>query len=74
LSVGRFGTALPFLVWIATFCGLGFGGPGGDVLLPVYQPLVQWSNLSALLLAVFGLVPTAFVLGRVLRAKGLTVR
>jgi hypothetical protein len=74
LSVGRLGTSAPFLVWIATLCVLGFTGPGGDVLLPIYVPLVQWANLSVLLLVVLGLVPTAFVLGRVLRAKGFAVR
>jgi hypothetical protein len=51
----------PLIAWIATIAVLGMAGPGGDVLL-----LADWSTLA---LVVAGLVPAAFVLGRVIRAN-----
>jgi hypothetical protein len=69
LSRGWLGAAGPLIAWIATFCVLGFGGPGGDLLFVLYVPLWRLANLSPLLLLVAGLLPAAFVLGRVLRTK-----
>jgi hypothetical protein len=48
--------SIPLAVWVVTFGVLGFGGPGGDVLLPM-------DVRSALLLGA-GLLPAAVVLGR----------
>jgi hypothetical protein len=51
--------AAPLLAWAFVVAVLGLTGPGGDVLL-----VADWSSLA---LAVCGLLPAAFVLGRVLR-------
>jgi hypothetical protein len=48
--------AIPLVVWVLTFAVLGFGGPGGDVLLP--------TDLRSALLLGAGLLPAAVVLGR----------
>jgi hypothetical protein len=69
LSRGWLGAAGPLIAWIATVCVLGFSGPGGDLIFVLYVPLWQLANLPQLLLIVAGLLPAAFVLGRVLRTK-----
>jgi hypothetical protein len=51
--------AAPLLAWTFVVAVLGLAGPGGDVLL-----VADWSSLA---LVVCGLLPAAFVLGRVLR-------
>jgi hypothetical protein len=51
--------AAPLLAWTFVVAVLGLAGPGGDVLL-----VANWSSLA---LAVCGLLPAVFVLGRVLR-------
>jgi hypothetical protein len=51
--------AAPLLAWVLVIAVLGLVRPGGDVLL-----VGDW---PALALVVCGLVPAAFVLGRVLR-------
>lgn len=61
LARGQLGAAGPLIAWIATVCVLGFTGPGGDVMLTDGWP--------SLLLIVAGMVPAAFVLGRVLRTR-----
>ncbi|HWN36102.1 MAG TPA: hypothetical protein VNP03_25335 [Pseudonocardia sp.] len=53
--------ALPLVAWILVIGVLGLAGPGGDVLL-----LGDWPTLA---LIICGLVPAAFVLGRVIRAN-----
>jgi hypothetical protein len=58
---GAVGAALPLIAWIVTISVLGLSGPGGDVLL-----LGDWPSM---LLILAGLVPAAFVLGRVLRTR-----
>jgi hypothetical protein len=58
---GPVAASAPLIAWIATVAVLGMAGPGGDVLL-----LGDWSTLA---LVVAGLVPAAFVLGRVIRAN-----
>lgn len=58
---GAVGASAPLVAWVLTVVVLGFAGPGGDVLL-----LGDWPSL---LLLAAGLLPGAFVLGRVLRAK-----
>ncbi|HWN32535.1 MAG TPA: hypothetical protein VNP03_07315 [Pseudonocardia sp.] len=61
-ELGGAGSAsAPLIAWALTVAVLGLAGPGGDVLL-----LGDWSSLA---LVVAGLVPAAFVLGRVLRGK-----
>jgi hypothetical protein len=55
------GAAGPFVAWLIVVCGMGFTGPGGDVIVTDGWP--------ALLFIIGGMVPAAFVLGRVLRAK-----
>jgi hypothetical protein len=59
VSQGQLGASGPLIAWIATVCVLGFTGPGGDVILTDAWP--------SLLLIIAGMVPAAFVLGRVLR-------
>jgi hypothetical protein len=61
LSRGVLGACAPLIGWVLTLGVLGFGGPGGDVLLTGDWP--------TLLLVVAGMVPAAYVLGRVLREK-----
>ncbi|HZZ49999.1 MAG TPA: hypothetical protein VFE65_24170 [Pseudonocardia sp.] len=73
-SSGRLAICGPYLAWLVIVLVGGFTGPGGDMLMPVVTPLWQLSNLSVLLLIVLGMVPGAYVLGRTLRAKNLTVR
>ncbi|HEX4247080.1 MAG TPA: hypothetical protein VH008_04380 [Pseudonocardia sp.] len=58
---GSWSASLPLIAWALTVGVLGLAGPGGDVLL-----LSDWSTLA---LIVAGLVPAAFVLGRVIRGK-----
>jgi hypothetical protein len=58
---GHLGSAAPLIGWIATVCLLGFTGPGGDVVITD-----SWPSLVFILC---GMVPAAFVLGRVLRTK-----
>ncbi|MFN2479124.1 MAG: hypothetical protein ABR615_08125 [Pseudonocardiaceae bacterium] len=48
--------SIPLAIWVLTLGVLGFGGPGGDVLLP--------ADLRSALLLGAGLVPAAVVLGR----------
>ena len=61
VSRGQLGAAGPLIAWIVTVCALGFTGPGGDVLF-----VDGWTST---LLIIAGMVPAAFVLGRVLRTK-----
>ncbi|WP_051343138.1 hypothetical protein [Pseudonocardia spinosispora] len=61
LSEGTLGASGPILAWAVTICVLGLLGPGGDVMLPGTWP--------ALLLVIAGLVPGAYVLGRVIKEK-----
>jgi len=56
LGGSRVVASVPLVVWVLTLGVLGFGGPGGDVLILV-------DIRSALLLAA-GLIPAAVVLGR----------
>jgi hypothetical protein len=58
---GPGGASAPLIAWIAVIGVLGLAGPGGDVLL-----LGDWSTLA---LVIAGLVPAAFVLGRVIRSS-----
>jgi hypothetical protein len=58
---GPGGASAPLIAWTATIGVLGLAGPGGDVLL-----LSDWSTLA---LVIAGLVPAAFVLGRVIRSS-----
>jgi hypothetical protein len=58
---GPGGAGAPLIAWIAVIGVLGLAGPGGDVLL-----LGDWSTLA---LVIAGLVPAAFVLGRVIRSS-----
>jgi hypothetical protein len=48
--------SIPLVVWVLTLGVLGFGGPGGDVVVPL--------DLRPVLLLGAGLVPAAVVLGR----------
>ncbi|HEY4008184.1 MAG TPA: hypothetical protein VGM60_23795 [Pseudonocardia sp.] len=61
LSKGVLGAALPLIAWAVVVCGMGVTGPGGDVLLTA-----EWPSL---LLIAAGLVPGAYVLGKVIRTK-----
>jgi hypothetical protein len=61
LSQGVLGAAAPLIGWAVVVCGMGVTGPGGDVLLPA-----EWPSL---LLIAAGLVPGAYVLGKVIRTK-----
>jgi hypothetical protein len=58
---GSFGASAPLVAWVLAVAVLGLAGPGGDALL-----LGDWSSL---LFLGAGLLPAAFVLGRVLRAN-----
>lgn len=52
------GASAPILVWLVFVLGVGFLGPGGDIVLPP-----TW---KALLLLACGLLPSAIMLGKAL--------
>ncbi len=59
---GRLAAALPLIVWVLTIGVLGLAEPGGGLLL-------LGDPLAAVLLLAAGMLPAAFVLGRVLRTR-----
>ena len=63
VSPGPLAALGPLITWIVVVCGLGFTGPGGDIILTDGWP--------AYLLIIAGMVPAAFILGRVMRTKRL---
>ncbi|HEY2765162.1 MAG TPA: hypothetical protein VGJ13_14320 [Pseudonocardiaceae bacterium] len=61
---GPSAAALPLVAWVTAMLVFGFGGPGGDILLPA-----DWRSL---LLLSAGIFPGAVEVGRAL-ARGLQV-